>query len=108
MLTIATVNIIDMNSQDTEYIINKLDKIHEITIETRIEQAGMKKDVSRNTEDLSEHIEGVLQNRVRIEVLEKDTFQPKRFAKALIIIGKVIVALTLIGGAGMAVLNYIQ
>ncbi len=39
----------------------------------------MKKDIAQNTEDLADHIEGVMQNRVRIEKLE----QPRIFIKTL-------------------------
>lgn len=64
------------------------DKIHEIDKR----QVEMQKDIAQNTKDLSEHIEGVIQNRIRIEDLEEE--RSKREAKndTLVKIMKVVVA----------------
>lgn len=55
--------------------------------EVRNEQRGqtvllteMRKDISKNTEDLTEHKEGVIQNRKRIEKLEIPFVFTKRVA----------------------------
>ena len=64
------------------------DKIHEIDIR----QVEMQKDIAQNTKDLSEHIEGVIQNRVRIEELEEDKSKRQARNDTLVKIAKVVVA----------------
>ena len=53
-----------------ERIFKKLDELNEKlgTIDVRLALQG--KDIEQNTKDLSQHIEGVVQNRTRIERLE--------------------------------------
>jgi hypothetical protein len=57
-------------------------------------------DVKKNTEDLANHIEGVVQNRTRIEALEKEE-EFKARLKAYVIGGaKWTTALSTLGGGG--------
>ncbi len=50
-----------------EKILDKLDNIHNDITYLKVEQAKQGKDITRNTEDLADHIEGVKQTRVMIE-----------------------------------------
>lgn len=52
-------------------ILNKLDKVQEDVTDIKIAQATQSKDIAQNTVDLTEHKEGVMGNRTRIEYLEK-------------------------------------
>ena len=53
---------------------NKLIKeIHDKVHEMDLRQHDMQKDIAQNTNDLADHIEGVVQNRVRIETLEDNS-----------------------------------
>ena len=65
-------------SDKIDKVLSKLDKIQEDVTSLKIVQALQGKDIDRNTKDLSDHIEGVQQNRKRIEILE----QPLSFKKA--------------------------
>ncbi len=58
-----------------EKIDNKLDKLSEDVVAIRIEHAEQTGFISQNTKDLTEHIEGVQQNRTRIINLEKKEAQ---------------------------------
>jgi len=49
----------------------KVDRLVDTTTEIRITQAKMEVEVAKNTADLATHIEGVKQNRHRIEKLEE-------------------------------------
>ena len=49
----------------------KLDKLVDVTTDIRLTQTKMESDISRNTSDIADHIEGVKQNRARIEKLEE-------------------------------------
>ena len=50
---------------------DKIDKIVDIQYEVKVDVQKIKSDVEINTKDLTDHKEGVIQNRKRIEVLEK-------------------------------------
>ncbi len=56
-------------------IIDKLDKIQDDVTDLKVTNAKQSKDISQNTKDLSEHIEGVKQTRTLI------ASQDKRIAK---------------------------
>jgi hypothetical protein len=49
-------------------VLDKLDKIQDDVSDLKVEQAKQGKDIGQNTKDLSEHIEGVKQNRARLEL----------------------------------------
>lgn len=53
----------------------KLDKLLEVQTEIRVDVAGIKKDVGRNTKDLSEHIRRTEVAEERISVLERLAIQ---------------------------------
>ena len=50
---------------------SKVDKIIDSQTDLKVDIAKIKKDVSVNTSDLTEHKEGVIQNRKRIANLER-------------------------------------
>ena len=54
-----------------EKIDSKIDKIQETLQDVKIEHAVQTEHIKKNTKDLEDHIEGVKQNRARIEHLEK-------------------------------------
>jgi len=64
------------------------DKIHEIDKR----QVEMQKDIAQNTKDLSEHIEGVIQNRARIEELEEESTRTEERNNTLVKIVRIVVA----------------
>lgn len=82
-----------------ERIDGKLDKIVDSQVELKIDVAEIKKDVERNTADLEEHIEGVLQNRHRIVKLE----EPRKVIKGL---AKFTIWLAGVAGAVAALYTY--
>jgi len=71
-------------------IYDKLDDIHSDVNDIKLKQVGMAKDVEQNTKDLAEHIEGVIQNRERIAILEEERRFPKKVGDILIKAGKII------------------
>ena len=68
-------------------IMNKLDSIQSDLTTLKIDNAKQTLNVARNTKDLSEHIEGVVQNRKRIELLEVSDAKSGMVYKILIGIG---------------------
>ena len=52
-------------------VLNKLDGIQKDISDIKVEQAMQGKDIKQNTEDLTDHKEGVIQNRKRIVLLEE-------------------------------------
>ena len=50
---------------------SKVDKIIDMQTEIKVDLTKIKKDVDVNTRDLTEHKEGVIQNRKRIAKLER-------------------------------------
>lgn len=53
-------------------ILDKIDKVQEDVSEIKVEQATQGKDIAKNTVDLTDHKEGVRQNRARVRALEKN------------------------------------
>jgi len=49
-------------------VLDKLDKIQEDVNDLKVESVRQSKDISQNTKDLSEHIEGVKQNRSTLAI----------------------------------------
>lgn len=72
----------------------KFEIIIEHVIDIKTEQARQGGQIDHNTKDLKDHIEGVVQNRGRIEVLEKDKVRKKAIVKFSCVIASV--------GAGIA------
>lgn len=69
---------------------HKFDAIIKHVIEIKTEQARQGEKIDQNTEDLREHIEGVKQNRIRIECLEKDRERSKAVKKFIVTLSGVL------------------
>lgn len=78
---------------------NKFNIIIDHIIDIKSEQARQGEQIDRNTEDLKDHIEGVIQNRVRIEDLEVSDIKRKSIAKFLVTIASVIGGATAVASA---------
>jgi chromosome segregation ATPase len=87
------------NCNGLERVENKIDKLLDLHSELRVTIAEIKKDVSVNTVDLTEHKEGVIQCRTRIDALEKPVDAVKTVAK-------IIAWLASIAGAVAGTLKY--
>ena len=82
-----------------ERIDSKLDKIQEDITSIKLDNAKQSKDIERNTKDLSDHIEGVKQNRARIREIEKTKSN-------VAFVFKVLIGITTIVGAILGVVKY--
>ena len=60
-----------MSNKKDDLVIDLLQEVREDQKAQTTILIELQKDVSKNTEDLTEHKEGVIQNRVRIEKLEE-------------------------------------
>jgi len=85
-----------MPSKKDDLVVELLQEIREdqksqsgVLHEHSILLMDVKKDVEQNTQDLREHKEGVIQNRVRIEKLEEPRIFLKHLKKILIGVGAV-------------------
>jgi len=73
-----------------EKIDNKLDKVIDDLHEIKTQNAVQNEHIAKNTKDLEEHIEGVKQNRFRIEHLEKRETQINMIWKVILGISTVV------------------
>lgn len=63
-------------------------------IDIKTEQARQGEKIDQNTDDLKDHIEGVRQNRLRVEILEQDKEKRKGIIKFVGFAVSVLAALT--------------
>ena len=77
----------------------KVDTILNVLIDMKSEQARQGEQIDRNTEDLKDHIEGVRQNRIRIESLEKSKERSKGVIKFLGVAASVIAGVAAVATA---------
>ena len=68
----------------------------------------MQNDVKKNTKDLNSHIEGVIQNRKRVEVLESDKRFKADIKRGIISSTKLITAFGTLSGIIYSVYAYIS
>lgn len=73
-----------------ERIDRKLDKVQEDLNEIKLDHVIQNNNIERNTKDLADHIEGVKQNRGRVECLEKDNVRIKMIWKVILGIGTLV------------------
>lgn len=104
-----------MTTQETNYIIQKLDAIHIDITDVKIKQAVMENNIEHNTEDLSEHIEGVIQNRKRIAYIESkvedmddDINFPKKLANFIIKIAAVVTGIAAVLGVIYSLVQHLN
>lgn len=75
-----------MSSDRDERMEAKLDQALSLIHQNSVDLMSIKKDVAKNTKDLEKHIEGVVQNRNRISIVEnyiklKESFQKQLLKK---------------------------
>jgi len=82
----------------------KINEIINHIIDIKEEQARQGEKIDQNTEDLRTHIEGVKQNRIRIENLEKINERKKGAVKLLVTLSGIIAG---IGAVMSAIYKYL-
>lgn len=90
-----------MPNKEDDLIIVLLKEVREDQKDHSTILVELQKDVSRNTDDLEVHIEGVMQNRGRIERLEEPS-------KAFKILKKYILGLGAIAGSVLAIMKFLN
>ena len=88
-----------MSKKEDDLIIVLLKEVREDQKDHSIILVELQNDVSRNTNDLETHIEGVMQNRSRIEKLEEP-------GKAFKILKKYLMGIAAITGSILAIMKF--
>ena len=90
-----------MSEKEDKLIVSLLKEVREDQKEHSSILVDLQQDVSKNTADLTEHKEGVVQNRKRIEKLEEPGNAIKLLKKYLLGVGAV-------AGAVIAILKFLD